>query len=145
MPVGQICSRIVATAAPGEYVRVAARRMAVNDVGTLVVVADADPSEAIGIVTDRDVALRCVAGELDPDVTHVSQVMTHPVETIDESVSIDDAMTRMATLGLRRLVITSDGHKLVGILTLDDVLDHLMHELQPIGRLLDKQHPRLPG
>jgi signal-transduction protein with cAMP-binding, CBS, and nucleotidyltransferase domain len=145
MPVGQICTRIVATAAPGECVRVAARRMAVNDVGTLVVVADADPSQAIGIVTDRDIALRCVAGELDPDVAHVSQVMTHPVETMDESVSIDDAMTRMATLGLRRLVITGDGHKLVGILTLDDVLDHLMRELQPIGRLLDKQQPRIPA
>jgi CBS domain-containing protein len=144
MTVGQICSRIVATALPSEYVRVAARRLAQHDVGTLVVVSPVDSEQAIGIVTDRDLALRCVAGTVDPDVARIEQVMTQPVETIDEFVSIESALSRMAEHGIRRLVVTGDGHHMVGILSLDDVLDLLGHEFRPLTRLLDKQQPHIP-
>ena len=50
-----------------ETVRDAAERMVENDVGTLVVVDPDGASRAVGIVTDRDVAIRCVGGGLDPD------------------------------------------------------------------------------
>lgn len=145
MTAGQICSRIVATAAPDEHLRVAARRMSQHDVGTLVVVNEPDATQAIGIITDRDLAIRCLVGNLDPDVARVGQVMTQPLETIDEYATIDAALARMAEHGTRRLVVTGDGHKLVGILSLDDILDQLAHEFQPITRLLDKQQPAHAG
>jgi CBS domain-containing protein len=145
MSVGQICSRVVVTAVPRETVRVAAHRMSVNDVGTLVVVDAADPSQPIGIVTDRDIAMRCVAGELDPDTTQLSEVMTKPVETIAEDAPIEDAINRMAAIGLRRLIVTGQAHTRAGVVSLDDVLEHLMRELQPLGRLLDQQQPRIPA
>ena len=144
MSVGQLCTRVVATAAPRELVRAAARRMAVNDVGTLVVVDDTDATQAVGILTDRDIAVRCVAGQLDPDVAVVGDVMTQPVETIDQSAPLEEAMTRMATFGRRRLIVTGERGVLVGLLSLDDVLDHLTRELQPVGQLLNKQQPRFP-
>lgn len=144
MSVGQLCTRVVATAAPKELVRAAARRMAVNDVGTLVVVDDTDATQAVGILTDRDIAVRCVAGQLDPDVAVVEDVMTQPVETIDQSAPLEEAMTRMATFGRRRLIVTGERGVLVGLLSLDDVLDHLTRELQPVGQLLNKQQPRFP-
>jgi CBS domain-containing protein len=144
MSVGQICSRLVITATPRETVRVAAHRMSVNDVGTLVVVDPARPAEAIGIVTDRDIAMRCVAGELDPDTARVADVMTRPVETIDESFAIEAAIDRMAAVGHRRLIVTGAGRTLVGIVSLDDVFAHLTSEMQPVGRLLHQQQPQIP-
>lgn len=145
MNAGSICSRVVATATPSEKVRIAARRMAVNDVGTLVVLDAGGHNEAIGIVTDRDIAIRCVAGDLDPDTANVSQVMTQPVATVDEFTSVDAAIAKMAANGTRRLVVTGDGHRLVGILSLDDVLEMLAAEVGPIGRLLEQQQPHIPA
>jgi CBS domain-containing protein len=139
-----MCSRVVATAAPGEKVRIAARRMAVNDVGTLVVVEGNAYNEAVGIVTDRDIAMRCVAGNLDPDTAPLSQVMTQPVATIDESMGVDAALAKMAANGTRRLIVTGNGH-LVGILSLDDVLELLVSQVAAIGELLQQQQPRIPA
>ena len=71
--------------------------------------------------------------------------MTMPVRVIDESVPIEDAMERMAETGARRLVVTGEGKQLVGILSLDDVLELLAHELGPISRLLRQQQPHVPA
>jgi CBS domain-containing protein len=145
MNAGSICSRVVATAAPAEKVRVAARRMSVNEVGSLVVLDAAGHNEAIGIVTDRDIAIRCVAGDLDPDVANVSQVMTQPVASVDEYTSLDVAIAKMAANATRRLIVTGEGHRLVGILSLDDVLEMLAREVGPIGQLLEQQQPHIPA
>ena len=145
MLVGQICSRVVATAWPSESARIAARRMAEFDVGTLVVADAESGSQPLGIVTDRDVAIRCVAGNLDPDRTPISGVMTTPVQSIDEHASIDEAVSRMAIAATRRLVVTGEGQSVVGILSLDDVLGLFIDEAASIGHLLDRQAPSIPA
>lgn len=144
MTAGRLCRRVVATAAPNEKIRMAARRMAVNDVGSLVVLDPSGRGEAVGIITDRDIAVRCVAGDLNPDVATVSQVMTQPVEAIHENATLESALDRMANGGTRRLIVTGNGHRVVGIMTLDDVLENLVREVGPIGRLLERQKPHLP-
>lgn len=143
MSAGKICSRVVAMVAPHESVRVAARRMAENEVGTLVVVDVNAVAQAAGIVTDRDIAIRCVAGNLDPDTTPVSLVMTSPVVSVDESTPIEEAASRMASAATRRIVVTAEGHRLVGILSVDDVLDLLIEEAKSVARLLEKQTPHI--
>ncbi|HUL04347.1 MAG TPA: CBS domain-containing protein [Gemmatimonadales bacterium] len=143
MSAGRICSRVVVTALPGELVRVAARRMAEHDVGTLVVIKDKVSREAIGIVTDRDIAIRCVADGLDPDQSLVSTIMTTPARAIDEDMPIEHAITRMAEAKARRLIVTGKESDLVGILSLDDVLSLLADEVSPIGRLLESQEPHV--
>jgi CBS domain-containing protein len=143
MSVGRICSRVVVTVSSNESIRVAAQRMAEKDVGTLVVVDPNRVSEAVGIITDRDLAIRCIGGGLDPDQTQVSKVMTAPVQSVDEETSIEEALSRMAGAATRRLVVTGTGRSLVGILSLDDVLELLVEEAASIGRLLEKQRPRL--
>jgi signal-transduction protein with cAMP-binding, CBS, and nucleotidyltransferase domain len=145
MNAGSICSRVVATAAPAEKIRVAARRMAANDVGTLVVLDTCGHHEAVGIVTDRDITLRCVAGDLDPDTADVSMVMTQPVASINEWTGVDTAIAKMAANGTRRLIVTGEGQRVVGILSLDDVLEVLARELGPIGQLLEQQQPHIPA
>jgi len=145
MSVGRICSRVVATASSSETIRTAARRMADHDVGTLVVVGNGHPRQATGIVTDRDLAIRCIAGRLDPDQTAISEVMTSPVHSVDEDTPMEDAVAIMARAGTRRLVVLGEDNLVVGLLSLDDVLDVLVDETGAIGRLLEQQKPRIPA
>ncbi len=141
MSAGTICSRVVATAAPNETVRVAAQRMAEHEVGTLVVLGGDGGTQAVGILTDRDVVLRVVAAGLDADRVPVSQIMTTPVHSVDESTPLEHALERMATVATRRLVVTGETARPVGILSLDDALGLLTAEAGAIARLLEKQQP----
>lgn len=143
MSVGRLCSRVVATATPEESARVAARRMAEHDVGSLVVIEPDGLSRAVGIVTDRDLVVRCVAGLRDPESAKVGELMSTPVHTVDEDTPIEEAIRQMAGAGTRRLVVTGSGQRLVGILSLDDVLELLIGETTSIGLLLHKQQPHI--
>lgn len=134
MSVGTVCTHSVITVAPNESARVAAKRMADNEVGTLVIL-DAH-ERPIGIITDRDIAVRCVARDLDLDKTPIASVMTSPVMAVTEETPIEDALTRMARVKARRLVVTGRREKLVGILALDDVLELLVEEVGTIGHIL---------
>jgi len=145
MSVGRICSRVVATATAGENLRIVARRMADHDVGTLVVVRSGYPRKAEGIVTDRDIAIRCVAGGLDPDETSISAVMSTPVHTVEEHTLVEEAIEVMARAGIRRLVVTGQDGSVVGLLSMDDVLENVVQETGAIGRLLQQQKPRIPA
>jgi CBS domain-containing protein len=141
MSVGRICSRVVVTASPTESVRTAAWRMAEQDVGTLIVLDGVVPGHAIGLLTDRDIAIRCVAADLDPDTTPLSEVMTSPVHAVDESTPMEEAIERMAALAVRRLVVTGEKQQAIGVLSLDDILDVFVREVDAIGQLLEKQQP----
>ena len=143
MSAGTMCSRVVVTATPAETVRVAARRMAEHEVGTVVVVEADGAPEPIGMVTDRDIAVRCVAGGLDPAKTPVSKIMSKPVYSVDEDTPVEEAIAMMARAATRRLVVTGAARGLAGILSLDDIVDLLATEARSIGRLLEKQEPRV--
>ena len=145
MSAGKICSRVVATATPDEMVRAAALRMEEHDVGTLVVIEPKSQTAPVGIVTDRDIAVRCVAKGLNPDKTAVSKVMSKPVQTVDEAMPIEEAIQQMARTSTRRLVVTGTDNRLVGIVTLDDVLSLLTEEAAAISHLLEKQAPHIPA
>lgn len=145
MSVGRICSRVVATTRPEETVQAAAKRMAEHGVGTLVVVRGDGDSRPIGILTDRDIAVRCVAERLDCSKTPVEQVMTHPVRSVHEDMPIEHGILRMSEASARRLVVTGDKDELVGLLSLDDVLDLLIGEVKPLSALLERQQPHIPA
>ncbi len=141
MTAGRICVRAVHVAAPEDSVRDAARRMREADVGTLIVIDD--KRNPMGVVTDRDVALRCVAEDRDPDATQVAAVMTAPVLCVYESTPSEEALQRMAGIAARRLAVTDEqGHR-AGILALDDVVELMAKEAETIGRLLQRRHPPL--
>ena len=141
MSAGRVCTRVVVTAVPGETVRTAARRMAEHDVGSLVVIGETEPHQVLGVLTDRDIVVRAIAEELDTDRLLVSQVMTAPAQTIDESTSLEEALTRMANASARRLVVTGTEGRMVGVLALDDILALLTNEAWSVGRILTHQQP----
>ena len=140
MSVGRICVREVDLAEAGESVQVAASRMHSRKVGSLIV--QNESGEPIGIVTDRDLAIRVLAEGLDPNETTVEEVMTRELESVLEDTPIESALSCMRAGTYRRLPVVNAQGKLVGVLSLDDVLDLLMEEFDEIGRLLKKEGPR---
>jgi len=141
MSIGALCSRVVATAGPDEHVGTVAGRMSEHNVGTAVVVSDGQ--DPVGIVTDRDLALRVVAPERVPGETTVEQIMSHPVVSLHESTPVEEALARMEGAGIRRLVVVDDEGRLAGILSTDDVLELLAEYVDHMGTILRKNQPRV--
>lgn len=109
--------------------RETARRMRAAGVGCVVVLDDAGAPR--GLVTDRDLALRAVARELDPGAP-VSRVASAPLVTIGASESLQEVARAMSRAGVRRLPVVEDG-RLVGIVTYDDLLVAIGAELHDLG------------
>lgn len=143
MTAGRICVREVDFVSAGETVRVAASRMHARNVGSLVVL-DAD-RKPVGIITDRDLAVRVVAEGIDGAQTTVSQVMSATPKTIRENTPIEEALARMRTGPYRRIPVVDPEGKLVGLLSLDDILDLLFEEFGQIRELLSKEGPASLG
>jgi CBS domain-containing protein len=132
--VGEVCALEVAMAAPGDLADAAARRMREVRLGTLVVV-DAN-HRPLGIVTDRDLATRCVGERRDAARTRLADVMSNPVAWIHSGSSVSAALDEMARLGVRRLAVIDDRDRIVGVVALDDVLLAVHGAETPIGRVL---------
>jgi CBS domain-containing protein len=137
MTIGTICTRLPETTTRSETVRRAAEQMAAQDVGSLIVTDDAGRPE--GIVTDRDVVIRCVAEGLSPDDMLVADVMTAGVSAVREDTSVEVGLERMANDEIRRLAVVDDADKVVGIVTLDDILGGIIEQTEDVGRLLREQ------
>jgi CBS domain-containing protein len=140
MSVGRICVREVDTAEPDESVAVVAQRMHQRAVGTLIVVKSA--SQVVGIVTDRDLVSRALAKGLSPTETTVREVMTVAPKTVSERTPIESALLIMRSGKFRRVPVVDHRNKLLGLVTLDDVLMLLAEEFTQIGRLLKRETPR---
>ena len=111
------------TAAPRTTAVDAAKIMLEEDVGSVPVV-NAD-GMLVGIVTDRDIALRVVAAGRSPQATYVEDIATvHPhCAMADES--LDDAYEKMAAWRIRRLPVVDEDQHLVGMLAQADLVQEL--------------------
>lgn len=141
MTIGKICNRNVDTADTSESVQSAAQRMGIRNVGSLVVLNEL--RRPVGILTDRDVAVRVAGTGRDPYTTRVEDVMTGDLEVVPEGLSIEDGLKRMRSRGVRRLPVVSAQGECVGILSMDDILAHLAHEFAVLGRLIEVSSPGL--
>ncbi len=144
MTVGDICTREVVVAPKTETIIDVARRMRTSHVGTVVIVDNRDGRHIpIGIVTDRDIVVSVVAG--DPE--HINflladDVMSDELVTALEDDSIESALQKMETRGVRRLPIVDAGGALIGILTLDDVLQYLTAQQGALVALVAREQRR---
>ncbi len=137
MSVGEICNREVIVIQRDEPVLEAARLMRTYHVGALIVI-DKPNGRAIpvGIVTDRDLVVEVLATELDETVITVGDIMTQELFTLKENTATYDAIDLMRRKTVRRLPIVDDAGELVGILTLDDVLEILSEEMLDLAKLV---------
>jgi CBS domain-containing protein len=107
------------TVSPSTPVRAAARMMVEQDVGPLPVV-DEDDQHLVGIVTDRDLVVRVLAEDRDPDSTTIGEVASREIVTVEPDADLDRALQLMAENQVRRIPVV-DSERLVGILAQADV------------------------
>jgi len=120
----------VATAPPGATVREVADLMTHYAVGC-VVLRD-EERRPVGIVTDRDLALRVVARGLDPAATTAAEIATKPVHCVGTVDGLEQVIARMREAGVRRMPVVRDG-ALVGLVTLDDLVVQLGREVASLS------------
>ena len=141
MTIGRICKREVDLADANETVQEAGQRMGNRSVGTLVVVDDR--KIPVGIITDRDLAVRVVGKGLDPNAVRVIDVMTEHPKTVHEETAIEDSLRIMRAKGVRRLPVVDGGGALVGLLAMDDILALLAEEFGILGRVIERSSPHI--
>lgn len=117
MKISECMSRDIQVAAPDDSMATAARIMADIDVGFLPV---GDKGQLIGIVTDRDIAIRGVAAGKPPG-TCIREVMSRAVNYCFESDDIDDVLGNLGRIQIRRLPVVDHGKRLVGVVSLCDL------------------------
>ena len=116
MKVEDIMTRAVHSVKPGDSIAQAARSMAENDVGMLPVI---DGSDLLGIVTDRDIAVRALAAGIDPS-SPIRRIMSEDVATCSPDDDVGEALETMANEQVRRLPVCDDQDRVIGVLGLAD-------------------------
>ncbi|MEO7560068.1 MAG: CBS domain-containing protein [Nitrosospira sp.] len=143
MPVAEICNRDVVILKRDDTILEAARFMRQHHVGDVLVVEERGGVRIpVGIVTDRDLVVEIMAPELDQKVITVGDIMIRELVTVKESVGVFEAIQYMRGKTVRRLPIVDENGGLVGILTLDDLLELLSEELLAIAKLVKYQRQK---
>lgn len=114
MKVREVMAKTISTAGPGDTIAHAAELMKKEDCGFIPVVSG---DEVVGVLTDRDIVIRCLAGgHADTSTETIDHVMTGGAWTIDADAALEVAAHEMASHEVRRLPVTEKG-RLVGILS----------------------------
>jgi CBS domain-containing protein len=117
MKVRDIMTTDVATATPETTLEDVATMMRDEDTGAIPVL---DNDELVGIITDRDIVIRCIAEGKDPVETTVEDVVTETLETIEPDSDLNEARDLMSRRQIRRLPVVEDG-ELIGMLSIGDL------------------------
>ncbi len=118
MKVSELMTGRIVTVGQLEPVVAAARLMKRHNLGALPVCDD--EGKLRGMVTDRDIATRCVAGELDPEDTMVREIMSRGIQTCRADEDAEDVLRAMGAAQVRRLPVMESG-KVIGMVSLGDL------------------------
>lgn len=117
--ISEVMTSPVSCLSPDASVRDAAQKMRELDIGT-VVVCDSS-NRPVGVVTDRDITVRCTALGLDSATTRVSQCMSRDVCTVKDDSTTKDAERIMEERQIRRVVAVDSQGKACGVVALSDI------------------------
>jgi CBS domain-containing protein len=130
----------VVSVKPDATVQFVAELMIEKNIGCVVVTENHKP---VGIVTDRDIALRGVSLCSDPEEALIERIMSTDILTIRKDAGIFDAIQEMKSAGVRRMPIVDSAGRLVGLLTVDDLIRLLAREMADIARIIGKESPTI--
>ncbi len=137
MTVGTICNHNVATISPDADITEVAERMRKEHVGDLIVAEFKDARLVpVGIITDRDIVVSVVAKKVDPSTLTARDVMSADLLTVREDNGVDFALREMRRAGVRRVPVVGSLGELVGVLSINDVIDHLGTQLGHIADII---------
>lgn len=143
MGIGEICNREVVVVTKQTKVAEAARLMREHHVGDVVVVLEeAGVRTPIGILTDRDIVVEVVAAGLDPAFVSVGEIAFAGLATVEENTGVFETIIYMRDKGIRRMPVVNAAGDLIGIVTLDDLIELLAEELNELARLIRHEQER---
>ena len=143
MGLSEICNRSVVVTAAKTSVQEAARLMREHHVGSLVIVEEtARGRRPVGIVTDRDIVVEVVAARVEPATVTVGEIMGPGLVTARESDEPWETIQLMRQKGVRRIPVLGDDGLLVGIVTVDDLLEIIAEELDGLAKVIAAEQTR---
>jgi CBS domain-containing protein len=119
MDIRSVMTANPATCTPDATLRQAAQLMKQNDCGQIPVVGQ--DRQPLGVITDRDIAVRAVAEGGDPASATVGEYMTSPATTVPDSCSLDDVARVMEQGQIRRVVVVDGQGSVAGIVAQADI------------------------
>lgn len=141
MSLGNLCRKEVVTVKPGTTVSEVTRLMEEKNIGSVVIDGE---GEKFGIVTDRDILLRVLSKNLDPNTTPIDDVMTWKIVLIlREDMGLFEALEQVKKSAVRRFPVVNAEGDLVGIITVDDIINLLGKELADVARIIENEGPLL--
>ena len=141
MPLENFVKKNVLTVSYDEAVSEIARLMRDNDVGAIVVCDESGRPD--GIITDRDIVLRCVAENIDCNQATARDVMTRQVETVPVSAGLIDVIECMRSAEVRRVPLVDETGRAVALLSFGDVFEFLASELGSLAEPLTAAEKKL--
>lgn len=145
MCVGDICRRDVATIAPDSSLAEAARVMRETHVGMLVVVepgADGADRMVQGVLTDRDIVVTVIGRGAEPKDLKVLDVMTRNPHLAVQGQSVTTVLRMMQAYGVHRVPVVGARSELLGVLSIDDVLEVIADQLTAISGAIRGEQSR---
>lgn len=133
MDVGSLCRNRAVTIGTRADLVDAAKLMRESHLGFLVVMDERRP---LGVLTDRDIVLEAVAADVDPHAITVGDAMTRDPVTVRSTDDIDDALIALRRAGVRRAPIVGPDGGVAGVLSIDDVLEHVSGQLATVTESL---------
>lgn len=127
MVVEQIMTHNVATCTPDASLRQVAQMMIDYDCGEIPVVESPTSRHIVGVITDRDIAVRAVAKGLGPEETVAKDCMTSKVYTVTPNTPIEECMDVMEDEQVRRVPVVDSAGNICGIVAQADLAKHLQN------------------
>lgn len=121
----EIINKNIVGCEPHNRVAHVARLMERYDVGAVIVMQNGRP---MGIVTDRDIVVRCLGRSIDPEECLVETVMSRPLVTCRETDGVFDCIKKMKQAKIRRIPVVDDMDKVIGVISFGDLLSVLSKE-----------------
>jgi len=134
MKVKDCMSSDIVSVHPTETITNVAKQMQQNHIGCITVCDD--DNKLVGLVTDRDVILRCIASGKDYESVPVSDIMTTNIYSVSPDDTVDKATTYMSQYQIRRLPVVQDG-TLTGILTIADISTNPDISTNEVGEMME--------
>lgn len=140
MQLSSFCVLDVECCKPHTTALEAAHIMRRKHAGDLVVVGgDAERPSPIGVITDRDIVVEVLAKGLDPALTTVGSIIRTPTVIADATEDSSQVLERMRQHGVRRIPVVGAGGKLVGIVTVDDMLKRLAADATLLTQIVSQE------
>ena len=140
MSIGEVCNREVVIVDRGDSINDAVRLMRKHHVGDVVVVESHDGHQRpVGILTDRDIVVEVLAAGVDIEALTINDAMSFELLTVRESDDLMDSIERMRQRGVRRAPVVDERGVLVGILTVDDIIDLISEQLWGVAKLIGRE------